>query len=382
MDITEKFFIECVKAGLDGTEISELPKGLSFSTFYNLCVFQSVSVIVFFALQKVKNDLPSKFYECLKASVKRYVIKDAQLNADTETVLNAFEKDGVKFMPLKGYYLKNLYPKSEMRFTSDCDILIDKKEIKRVRKSIKNLGLYIIRFDEHHDIVYFGATKSVFELHKKLFVGKLGKYFGVGFEKAKQKEGCNYFYELSPEDFYMTMIAHTAYHFSKEGGAGIRHLTDIYVYRKRYKLNDEYLSQEFNKCGLRDFQVKLEKLAKYFFEDGEADEFTLKLADYVLSSTVLGNEGKKSAAEISACGTKNKALFKMVFPPVSYMRFSYPILNRIVILLPLFYVVRWFRIIFQTPKRLSRIKEISSVTKEEIKQVKEIRAGLGINDLI
>ena len=138
MDITEKFFIECVKTGLNGQEITEIPQGISFRALYKLCVTQSVAVIVFCALQQVKSDLPPKFYDFLKSSVKRYVIKDVQLNADTETVLNAFERDGVKFMPLKGYYLKHLYPKSEMRFASDCDILIDKKEIKRVRRSIRS----------------------------------------------------------------------------------------------------------------------------------------------------------------------------------------------------------------------------------------------------
>ena len=381
MDGTERFFVDCVKAGIKGQTITEIPATIDYKKLYKLCAVNSVSVIVFCALQSVKDSLPIKFYDFLKTAVRRYVIKDTQLNADCETVINAFEKGGVKFMPLKGYELKNLYPKTEMRYTSDCDILIDGKEIRKVRRIIAGLGVKVERHDEHHDIVYFDKTKSVFELHKTLFVGKLKDYFKVGFEKAKLKDGYKYYYELSPEDFYMTLIAHSAYHFAEAGGVGIRHIADIYVFKKYNELDKEYLLREFDKCGLKMFAEQFEKLEQFFFEDKNADNFTLKLADYVLSSGVLGNSDKKEAAEVAANKTKTMATFKMIFPPASNMKFSYPILNKAIFLLPVFYVVRWFRIIFLTPKRLLRMKKVNSAKPEDVKQIKELRAGLGIGSL-
>ena len=381
MNITEKFFIECVKAGINDRQITEIPQGIDFKALYNLCISHSVSVIVFYAIIGIKDMLPQMFYNALKVSAEKHVMKDIQINADSEAVLNAFEMNGVKFMPLKGYRLKKLYPKTEMRYTADCDILIDVKQLKKVREVVKSLGLEIKRYDEHHDIVYFNSTKSVFELHKMLFVGDLGKYFGIGFEKAKVKSGYKYYYELSPEDFYMTFLAHSAYHFAEGGGVGIRHLTDIYIFRKKFNLDEEYLAKEFEKCGLRTFQLQFERLEKYFFEDGDADAFTLQLADYVISSTVLGNEDKKSASDISANNSKVKTMFRVIFPTVSNMQFSYPILKKAVWLLPIFYVVRWFRVIFKTPKRLSKMKHISSTTSTEVEEVRNIRLGLGINNL-
>ena len=381
MTETQKFFVECVKAGIKDTKITILPQNIDYKKLYNLCIAHAVSVIVYYALSGVRASLPPAFCNALQSSVETHILRDAQSDADDKIVVEAFEKAGVKFMPLKGYNLKHLYPKAGMRFASDCDILIDKKEIKKVRKTVADIGLTVKRHDEHHDIVYFDATKSVYELHKMLFVGRLGKYFGVGFEKAKLKDGYKYFYELSPEDFYMTLIAHSAYHFVEGGGVGIRHLTDIYIFRKHFALDEDYLAREFDKCGLREFQLRFEKLARCFFEEEETDEFTAKLADYVLSSTVLANEDKKGAAEISAHDSKGKAFFKTVFPPVRNMKFTYPILNKAIILLPIFYVVRWFRVIFKTPERFSRLKDINAVSPEEIKEVKEIRDGLGINGL-
>lgn len=381
MDTTEIFFIKCVKSVLNGQDVKEIPQSVDLKKLLKLSKSHAVSVILFYALEHIKELLPHAFYNALKRSVEFHIMNDVQSEADEETVLNAFERNGVRFMPLKGYYLKKLYPKTEMRYTADCDILIDVKQIKAVRKIVKELGLSVKRYDAHHDIVYFDATKTAFELHKMLFVGDLGKYFGVGFERAKLKEGFNCFYELSPEDFYISFVAHSAYHFAKGGGVGIRHLIDICVYRKRYDLDEEYLRKEFTKCGLRTFQLQFEKLEKYFFEDGDADEFITRLADYVLCSSVLGNEDKKNASDISANDTKGKTLLSIIFPSVANMKFSYPILKKTVWLLPIFYVVRWFRVLLKTPERLVRIRNIRSVSKKEIEEVKQIRIGLGINGL-
>ena len=73
-------------------------------------------------------------------------------------------------------------------------MLIDVSQLKTARKKVKDLGLEVKGFDEHHDIVYYPSTKTVFELHKSIFVGTLKKYFGVGFERAKIKNGYNFFY--------------------------------------------------------------------------------------------------------------------------------------------------------------------------------------------
>lgn len=382
MDLSEKFFVECVCAGIKGEKLTELPVGVDYKKLYKLGSSHSVNVILHFALQDLKGKLPKGYYSHLSRSVERHVVREVQSEADTDTLLALLDDKGFKYMPLKGYELKKLYPEQEMRYASDCDVLIDVKEISEIRKTVLKAGLKAERYDEHHDIFYFDETKSVFELHKMLFVGKIGKYFGVGFEKARKKEGFNSRYELSPEDFYMTMIAHSAYHFVESGGVGIRHLTDIFVFRKSYSLDEEYLDREFEKCGLKKFKDKFEKLEKYFFEGGEGDEFIYKLADFIIASTVLANDGKKAASEIaSRSSSKSHAILKAIFPSPDIIRYTYPVAGKAPILLPFFYVVRWLRVLFMTPSRLARLINIKKTKKKDIAEVKYIREGLGINEL-
>ena len=388
MTNTEKFFVKCVGVGIKGATISELPNDLDYQHLYKLCATHSVSVIILNALKDVRGSLNDKFLILLERLAERHVIMDVQSAYDISTVIRALESNRIKHMPLKGYYLKHLYPSTDMRYASDCDILIDPAQIDNVRELMDRLGLKVKRYDEHHDIFYFPSTKTVFEMHKVLFVGTLEKYFGVGFERAKVKEGTEYFYQMSNEDFYISVLAHSAYHFAESAGVGIRHLTDIYLYKENHSLDETYLCRELDKCGLLSFRRKMEALADYFFEDVVVDEFILKLADHVIESSVLANEAKSAASVVAASSKtgdgkngKIRALIGIIFPKMENMKHSYPILKRMVWLLPFFYPVRWIHVLLKRPERIVRIKTVADARPEEVKLMKSIRSGLEIEHI-
>ena len=391
MTITEKFFVECVKKGIKNERIEKIPEGLDYKQFFNLCGSHSISAVVYKALEKVKDKLLPQFLAALQRSVRYHVMLDAQSEYDINTVLSAFEEHGIKYMPLKGYHLKKLYPSTDMRYASDCDVLIDVDQLKQVRALVEELGLATKRHDEHHDIVYYPETKTIFELHKTIFVGPLEKYFGInnkGFERACLREGYKYFYELDREIFYISLLGHSAYHFAESAGVGIRHLTDIYLYRKAYDLNEDYLNAELDKCGLRQFKEQFEKVSAYFFEDAKPDEFTYKLAKHILESSLLSNEDKKTASDVAANASetgdkkaKNRSIWRKIFLPTEQMKFCFPILKKAIWLLPVFYVVRWVQVLFTRPKAIAQLKKMSDVKENDLIYMKEIRSGLGINHL-
>ncbi len=393
MTNTEKFFIECVKKGIKGEKIAQIPDALDYRQLYTLCATHSMSVIVFKALEQVKDALPEKFFSALQASMHRHVVKDVQSEYDIQTVLTALENHGLRYMPLKGYHLKKLYPSTDMRYASDCDVLIDVEQLKEVRALMQELGLTTKRHDEHHDIVYYPETKTIFELHKTIFVGPLERHFGVGnegFAHATVKDGYQYFYEMDRERFYVSILAHSAYHFAEGAGVGIRHLTDVYLYRKAYSLNEEYLAAELEKCGLTRFCQVFERAAAVLFDDMESDEFTKKIIEHILQSSLLENEGLKAASNVAAQTNdgdngaekaKKRAFWRKIFPKKEHMLFSYPVLKKAVWLLPVFYIVRWFHVLFTRPKNVGKLKRMMSVENEDLNYMKEIRLGLGIEHL-
>lgn len=387
---TEKFFVDCVKKGIKNERVEFLPDGLDYQQLYALCASHSMSVIVFNALENRKDELDKKFFAMLQRSARRHVMLDVQSAYDADVLLTEFERCGIKHLALKGYRLKKLYPSTDMRYSSDCDILIDVAQLGKIHEMVKGLGWTVDHCDEHHDVVYNPATKSVFELHKRIFVGPLENYFGVGFERARLKDGYTSFYELSPEDFYASILGHSAYHFAEDAGVGIRHLTDVYLYKNAYELDYEYLDKELEKCGLLQFKNQFEKLADYYFGDGEADEFTKKLAKHVLQSSLLCNKEKKSASDVAAQTStdemnteraKKRTFWRTIFPEKEYMQFTYPVLKKQGWLLPIFYVVRWFTVLFTRPKNIQKLKGIQNVETEELTYMREMRDGLGIQHL-
>ena len=388
MTNTEKFFVECIKCGIKGRKIESVPDGIDYKQFYKLCSTHSMSVIVYRALEKVKDNLPRDLISILQRSMQRHVMIDVQSEYDKNEFLSAMEARGLKHMPLKGYYLKKLYPTTDMRYASDCDVLIDVSQLKEVRALVKELGLKTKRHDEHHDIVYYPNTKTIFELHKCIFVGEFEKYFGVGFEKAHLKEGTNAFYELGVEDFYATILGHSAYHFAEGAGVGIRHVIDVYLYKNAYELDYEYLDKELERCGLLKFKNLFEAVADYFFDDKEVDEQTIKIAAHILESSLFNNEGKQVASRVAASAVKvgdkkarRRTFLRKVFLTKSQMQFLFPVLKKAIWLLPVFHVVRWGQVLFTRPKAIAKLKSYNAVDESVMEEMKEIRGILGIEHL-
>ncbi len=383
MNTTFKFYFECLKKALKGETVKEIPEGIDYKELFYTSTRQGVVVLLSYALKDVIDKCPTTFIEALKKAVSRETMKDIQSSFDAENVVQCFEKNGIDFLPMKGYFLKEMYPKKEMRYCSDYDILVDPKKIKQVRKLLLSLGLKMDHSDTHHDVFYFPNTKTVFEIHKLLFVGKLKKYFGIGFERAFLKEGYNHFYHLKNEDFYISVLAHYAYHFECGAGVGAKSICDLRVIRNNFNLDDEYIDSELKKCDLYTFKCQFEKLTKVVFEDDKSDEFMDKLllhiykSDYLINyeNVPVNNTAKMDGDYAKA---KKNALLKKIIPPKENIYFTYPWIKKVKLFLPLGYVLRWLRVLFKNPKKINELAKINNVDEEKVNDMRYIRNGLGL----
>ena len=390
MTNTEKLFVEWVKCAVDGKRIDSIPDQIDYVKLYNLCLAQSMTVAVFRALEGVKEKLPPNFYSALKKSAEHHLIVDVRQKYCDEEVLKHLEENCIKHIPLKGYELKKLYPHSDMRFSSDCDILVEISDVKNFISTMEQKGLRLIRNDVHHVIMKFPDSNTIYEFHKKLFVGKLEEYFKVGFGNATLKKGFSYRYEYSKEYFYLTVLAHSAYHFGHSAGIGIRHLTDLYLMQKNYNLDQEYLQTELEKIQLKKFNQELTKLVDCWFNDGKPDEFTQKLGLYVLESSVLKNRQKQAESEIAkqrksfdetAKKSKRRTVLRRIFPTREFMQMAFPVLKKARWLTPLFYPIRWIKVIFLRPKSIKKLKNIFNAKPETVNQMHQIREKLGLENV-
>ena len=325
---------------------TERVAGMDMDAIFSLASRQMLAATVAPAL-KAAGIQDKRFAKALEHSA----LKSSTMDMEMVALFAALTDAGIWHMPLKGTVLQHLYPVYGMRQMSDHDILFDARRADDVKSIMEGLGFSTEHFgDSNHD-VYHKEPVSNFEMHSALFGPshdeKLYKYYR-DVEKRLLGDGCEK--HLSPEDFYLYLIAHEFKHYSG-GGTGLRSLLDTYVYLQKTTLNMDYVAAEAEKLGIAEFEAQNRSLAQHLFSGGELTEANRELLDYILSSGVYGTEEHRLENNIrnSGRGKINYALHRF-FVPISrknkaYVAFEeqYPLFYMHKILLPFLPFYRIFR---------------------------------------
>lgn len=372
-----EYLSSVVNAQLNNGVAERLPDSISFETISDIAVRNHLSYMIFSELLK-DNTFSEQQKEFMRTRVKNSVLTALIQMNELKVIVEAFEKNHIKNMPMKGSVLKGIYPRPELREMSDIDILIDSNENEKVCEILKNLGYELYSSIKHHDIYRKGPCMTV-EAHKYLYDKTVDntqyKYF-LGFDKANLCLGQDFSYEFGLEDFYVYMIAHAAKHFYAMG-CGIRNLIDIFVYLSKYRdsMDWKYTRDELEKCGIADFAVHMEKLAFDWLENKELDSFYEDLFQYMLDSGIYGKDENgiwnKFCDEKKDKISKSELKLWYFFPPLYYMAEYYPWLEERHFLLPVSWVIRFFRGVFLHKGRKKR-EMVNNIKPDQIMVYKQI----------
>ncbi len=290
---------------------------------------------------------------------KNLVVSEGQLRA-IDKLCSAFDEAGIDYMPVKGCNMKPRYPKPELRAMGDADILIKLDQYDRIRPIMERL-CYEEILESDHELIW--QTKALeLELHKRLvpsYNTDYYRYFGDGWQLAKIQKGTRW--AMTPEDEYIYLFTHFAKHY-RDGGIGLRHLLDLWVYEKSVPAMDEaYLKQELTKLQLWEFRQNICRVLRVWFCGEEPDEKSAFILDVVFGSGSWGSEENKTAASgfrdarnTGSAGSGNRMyLVKLLFPPLSAIKQQYPVLEKAPVLLPIFWVVRWVRTLLFRRERIA-----------------------------
>ncbi len=269
-------------------------------------------------------------------------------------IFSRLKADKISYMPMKGYILRNLYPKPEVRTSCDIDFFYDDTKKQDVEKHLTELG-----FEQKADSNNHGEWQKdeiTVENHHALAENNdvYRAYYQDIWSRLKTTDGVEF--SFTDEDYYIYLLVHAAKHFS-HGGFGVRTVLDFYVYRTAKKLNEEYLKAEFAKIKLAKFAAEMEKLANVWFGDGAADKNTEFLSEYIFKSGTYGlTENNTLMNSVSKDGSANKAkrnfVWSTVFPRYKNMKTVYPVLKKCPVLLPFMWIYRWFDVLINRRKNI------------------------------
>ncbi len=282
----------------------------------------------------------------------------------------------IEHMPVKGYYIRELYPVKELRGFGDIDILIHEKDRKRCDSLMKSLG-YTVKNDWEPTYSYI-KDDEYYEIHTNLFDVRLKdradmtEYFSSAWLHAKKDSGLRF---VPDTEFHLIyIICHLAKHLST-GGAGIRMYLDVALYILRYDsvISWERTEEEFKKLGLeRFFHTVLSAVNEWFYVKASCDfenfgEELSELLEFTLDSDIFGHSRDNSAIKLRGEGrSKKRTALKILFPPAEQLENRYTFLKRSRLLLPLAWIVRVFKNFGLIPKK---IKELVNLKKTEISEV-------------
>ena len=385
MDTSQRGVITLLKSAVTGKP-GQLPQGFDLEAVYPNLKKHNMDALLYEGALVCGIAKQSPVMELLfRRYCQHLVVSEGQMR-QVHRIFDAFEAKGIEYLPLKGCRMKGLYPKAELRYMGDADILIRMEQYDRIKPLMGELG-FEEKAESDHELHWHHRELSV-ELHKRLIPSyneDYCQYYGIGWEKAARREGCRW--TMTAEDEWIYLFTHFAKHF-RDGGIGCRYVVDLWVYLTHHPEMDEgYIRQELDKLGLGEFHGNIRQLINVWFEDDPGDDRTAVITDYIFSSGSWGRSESKAvsmAVRDSHGGSyrKGKAVYllRTAFPDARTLNDKYTVLKKAPWLLPAVWVVRpFYKVLFEFRSLGRHKRNLTAMTGENVDERHRMLNEVGLD---
>lgn len=307
------------------------------------------------------------------------VLEEERYSAAVEEILGGMEEYGIHCMLLKDYLMRSYYPRGEMRALRSTEFLIEKNKRKELGSLMELLDFEKKEIRGEGGICYYKIPGVLLVFHEEFFFinKKMNKYFSKEAKDFPKVKGTHYIHEQEKEEFYLYVIAAMAEDYAR-GRLEIQHVMDLWqYYMKVYrKLDWAYLRKKFEWMEIYDFSEKIVQLAAYWFGEmifSEEEKLFAEMERYIVTKGMAGRKGSeqllplvKEVADFYKKDLKKERrqmIIKWLFPQKDYMETMFPILKKIKIVLPFFWVVRLLRIASRAVRNASAERSRAAVQK-------------------
>ena len=371
LSVFEKGIVELIKCALNGGA-PKLDDGFDFDVAYAFSQERQITPILYYGAVNLPgfmdNIVGKKFFK----STMNMSFFCAEQGDLIKRVGEAFKKNKIQHLMVKGTILRDLYPYPEMRLMSDADILIKEEEYAKIKPIMQELG-FVEQYESDHELVWKKNDFTI-ELHKRLvpsYNKDYYEYFGDGWKLATRIDESTGECFMTDEDNFIYNFVHYAIHF-RNGGIGVKHVTDFYVIlNKNPSLDFAYIEAELEKLQLLEFWKNTKKLLDVWFDSVEVDEITDLMTKTIFNSGAYGTQEGRINAEALRAGNdgknaKKKRIISLIFPSYANMKLKYKVLKKAPILLPIMWVVRWLEAIFTPSKVKNRKKQLDMLSQDGV----------------
>ncbi len=307
-----------------------------------------------------------------------------------EFISQKLSESKIPHMPVKGWYLRSLYPVPELRTFGDIDILINKQDRQKTDEIFIKNG-YSVK--ENWEPTYtYDKGLSKCEVHTELMDSDLGKgeqvisYFSNALETAEKDVGERFSPQKGLHLIYL--VCHLAKHLYK-GGAGIRMYMDIALFLKANSgiFDFDKIYEDFKNLKLDHFFKTVVFACSEWFQIDLPLEINDIMPDslealkkYTFGADLFGKTRDKSIISLrnDESGSKGSVLKDTLFPNAKKIEERYKFIKGRKYLLPLAWIARSFVNLKEIPQKLKYIKKVSNTDMDSVSKYNEFISKLGL----
>ena len=369
---TKEYFLKMIAAILCEQSIPSCPDDVNPSQLCKLASKNKVQGFLYLAIKNGSVTVPASVEASFKQVYMTNLMRDVTQSEERENIRKHFSEENIDFMFLKGSHLKELYPAPEIRYMVDMDILVHEKDLKKGQDFLLSQGFEQV-MNNGKDIIFGKKPFLTIELHQMLFVEDyfMHDYFTDTWKRSERVS--EHEYKMSINDLYVYVLAHLAEHYL-EAGSCFRPMMDLFLMEKKLSetLDFNYINKQFKEIGIDRFAENVRNLYNCMFSDGEYDDDLETMENYIVLGAPVENADEVARAALTK-KSKGKRLIETIFPSLKHMKLRYSILEKLPILLPIFWIVRIFEFVLSNDKNSkNKFNKISNVDKKSTEIMRDI----------
>ncbi len=361
------FFLKTLKASLEGTQIKS-DTLLSEAELRHIILLAENHKVLPLIFDAAYLSIPEGARDNIRAHAKLLVTRQVVVSQRFLSSYKALNSQGLYPIVVKGIVCRNLYPKPDLRCSSDEDLLIEPSQSKTYFDSMEKLGLVPsgAENDDHYQTSFISPSGLHIELHRSLFSNssEIFEKYNRAFEGAYSRSisvliGNTEVRTLSHTDHLLFLILHALKHFIA-GGVGIRQICDISLYANASgkQIDWNYIYNKCSELGALDFAAAIFKIGNRHltldytlagipqkWQESDVDE--APLLEDILSAGIYGSSQRarrhSSGITLDAATGKKSSLRNRLFPSAKSLSAQYRYVAKNPLLLPVAWSQRLIR---------------------------------------
>lgn len=382
MNKTADTFIALLRSVVTGASEKTDLADVNFEALFALSKFHDLAHIVYYELER-RNALPegdvlTKFKQQYDMAILRHVRRMMTITQIREIL----EKARIPFILLKGAVLMDLYPEPWMRTSSDVDVLVHEEDLAKAEELFVNAGMER-KHEGQYDVSLFSQTNYHIELHYTMLEGFISDQHREVLKNVWLCSACKQNgmaeHVMNGEMFYFYHIAHMAKHF-RNGGNGVRTILDTWLLHHRIDFDAARRNALIAEGGLKTFDENAKALSEFWFSHASVCAVNGDFADYIVKGGIYGTFDRYVMVQKKKAGNRFTYYWKRIFPPYNRIKHSYPILKKIPVLLPFYWIIRWFRFLNPAKRKyaLQEIKTEKNINADDSAHIESLMRDLEI----